>query len=146
MISKWNLEDFFLADSFYIYFTLMQSCTCCRNMQSLLASRPLTLSFYLHTCITIYVLYFEHYGNSFVDIHICKLSSGSEFVQISLLCDNWGVFFHSNLRVLLRPNHSTVNSKGLKFQGIWQHQWAIMSLSQKAKSLKTVDSQMVWNI
>lgn len=70
MISKWNLEDFFLADSFYIYFTLMQSCTCCRNMQSLLASRPLTLSFYLHTCITIYVLYFEHYGNSFVDIYV----------------------------------------------------------------------------
>lgn len=84
---------FFLADSFYIYFTLMQSCTCCRNMQSLLASRPLALSFYLHTCRTIYVLYFEHYGNSFVDIHICKLSSGSEFVQISLLCDNWGFFF-----------------------------------------------------
>lgn len=145
MISKWNLEDFFLADSFYIYFTLMQSCTCCRNMQSLLASRPLTLSFYLHTYRTIYVLYFEHYGNSFVDIYVNWVQVLNLFrYPFCVIIE--GFFFHSNLRVLLRPNHSTVNSKGLKFQGIWQHQWAIMSLSQKAKSLKTIDSQMVWNI
>lgn len=134
---------FFLADSFYIYFTLMQSCTCCRNMQSLLASRPLTLSFYLHTCRTIYILYFEHYGNSFVDIYV-------NWVQVLNLfrypfCVIIEFFFSLN-------SQSTPETKplycelGLKFQGIWQHQWAIMSLSQKAKSLKTVDSQMVWNI